>query len=207
MSHALTPSPSLFERARAGDADSLGRLLRRYFRYLAALSQGQLDDRIQMRVSPSDIVQETLLEAHRDFSGFAGTSLEEFTGWLRRILFNNLAKAIERHVLAARRDVRKERSIEQRPADASAARPGLAELLSGGMPTASAALQKNESLERLTEAIGQLPASYRQVIEMRHFEGLSFGEIAALLGRSPGATRMVWLRAVERLKLLLGDSE
>lgn len=159
-----------------------------------------------MRVSPSDVVQETLLEAHRDFAAFAGTSLEEFTGWLRKILFNNLARAIERHVLAARRDVRKERSLERRTEDAPSSQPHLLDLLSGGVPTASAAMQQDETLQVLAAAIEQLPPNYREVIRLRHFEGLSFAEIATALERSAGATRMIWLRALERLRELLGDA-
>ena len=70
----------LLEQARTGDSESLGLLLKNYFRYLNSLSEGQIDPRVRQRVSPSDIVQETLLEAHRDFKSFVGTSLEEFTG-------------------------------------------------------------------------------------------------------------------------------
>ena len=199
-STSSTPSVKLLERAREGDADSLGLLLRKYFRYLNSLSRQHTDERIRMRVSPSDVVQETLLEAHRDFAGFAGASIEEFTGWLRKILFNNLATAIENHVLTAKRDIRKQRSLDLPVGDASHAPDQLKRSLEASISSPSAPVHRDESLRHLMAAISQLPDAYQQVIKLRHFENLSFAEIAAKLGRSAGATRMLWVRAVEKLK-------
>jgi len=98
MSESSGAAAHLLQQAKSGDLQSLGRLLKNYFNYLDRLSRNHLDNRIEARVSASDIVQETLLEAHRDFTKFAGTSIGEFTAWLRRILFSNLATAIEKHV-------------------------------------------------------------------------------------------------------------
>ena len=88
----------------------------------------QLDDRLRARVSSSDVVQETFYEAHRDFPAFRGATPEEFLGWLRRILLNNLLRAVEQHVTAAKRDVRREVSIARAIGDQSAA-AGMAALL------------------------------------------------------------------------------
>lgn len=200
MSHGSSAALRLLEQARCGDADSLGLLLRKYFRYLNSLSRGHIDERIRMRVSASDVVQETLLEAHRDFQNFVGTSIEEFTGWLRKILFSNLASAIECHVLAAKRDVRKQHSLDEKINDASHPAGHFAGRLQAPASSSSSPLHRDESLRQLTIAIGQLPEAYRQVIQMRHFDGLSFAEIAQRLGRNPGATRMLWVRAVGKLK-------
>ncbi len=175
MSHGSNYSSStLLEQARNGDAVSLGLLLRKYFRYLNGLSLGHIDDRIRMRVSASDVVQETLLEAHRDFHNFVGTSLEEFTGWLRKILFNNLAKAIESHVLAAKRDVRKQRSLDEKVNDASHSAPRFGGTLQADVSSPSAPMNRDESLDQLMVAIDQLPDDYRRVIHLRHFQGLPF---------------------------------
>ena len=202
-SNSPIASLKLLAEAKNGDADSLGLLLRKYFRYLNSLSRGHIDDRIRMRVSASDVVQETLLEAHRDFQNFAGTSLEEFTGWLRKILFHNLATAIENHVLTAKRDVRKQRSLDEKHNDANQTAAGFKHSLEANVSSPSSPIVRNESLEQLRLAISHLPESYRLVIEMRHFEGLSFNEIAERIGRNPGATRMLWVRAVEKLKTKL----
>ena len=201
MNKSTYPTTGLLQKAREGDNASLGILLRNYFRYLNSLSHGHLDDRIGIRVSASDIVQETLLEAHRDFEKFSGTSIEEFTGWLRRILFNNLATAIEKHVLADKRDVRKQRSLDQEIGDANQSKPKLARYLQQDITSPSTPMQRNESLDQLSSVISQLPPDYQQVIHMRHFDDLSFGQIAEKLGRNVGAVRMLWVRAVEKLRM------
>ena len=200
MSHSSSVSLGLLEAARGGDADSLGLLLRKYFRYLNSLSHGHIDGRIRMRVSASDIVQETLLEAHRDFQKFAGATIEEFTGWLRRILFNNLATAIESHVLAAKRDIRKQRSLNEKANDQDNSADQFTRSLQAAVSSPSAPMHRDESAVQLMEAISKLPEAYREVIQLRHFDGLPFSEIATRLGRNPGAIRMLWVRAVEKLK-------
>ena len=195
----------LLEQARTGDSESLGLLLKNYFRYLNSLSEGQIDPRVRQRVSPSDIVQETLLEAHRDFKSFVGTSLEEFTGWLRKILFNNLSTAIESHLLTAKRDIRRQRSLNQQNNDNSRIFGDMEQIINASATSPSAPLNSDESVKQLMMAIGRLPAAYRQVIELRHFEGMSFAEIAVRLDRTSGATRMLWMRAVEKLKNEMKD--
>ena len=195
----------LLEQARSGDSESLGLLLKNYFRYLNSLSEGQIDPRVRQRVSPSDIVQETLLEAHRDFKSFVGTSLEEFTGWLRKILFNNLSTAIESHLLTAKRDIRRQRSLNQQNNDNSRIFGDMEQLFNASATSPSAPLNSDESVKELMMAIGRLPAAYRQVIQLRHFEGMTFAEIAVRLDRTSGATRMLWMRAVEKLKNEMKD--
>jgi RNA polymerase sigma-70 factor (ECF subfamily) len=207
MSESSFPTLSLLNEARQGDRSSLGVLLRKYFRYLNSLSRGHLDDRIGIRVSASDIVQDTLLEAHRDFEKFSGTTIEEFTGWLRKILFNNLSTAIEKHVLADKRDVRKQRSLDQKVGQADQSQPGLGRFLEQDITSPSTPMQRDESLGQLLMAIDQLPEDYQRVIRMRHFDDLSFNEIAERLDRNSGAVRMMWVRAVEKLRTCLSQME
>src|SRR3972149_4336865 len=116
----------LFASARAGSTSCRGRLLTLYSNYLKLLIAAQLDERLQVRVSPSDIVQETFFEAHRDFHQFRGQSPGEFVAWLRRILVNNILRVVEQHLLAEKRDVRREISLEQigKRLDQPAARVG-----------------------------------------------------------------------------------
>ena len=203
MSESSYPTLNLLHQARNGDGTCLGILLRKYFRYLNSLSRGHLDDRIGIRVSASDIVQDTLLEAHRDFGKFSGTTIEEFTGWLRRILFNNLATAIEKHVLADKRDVRKQRSIDQETGFTDHSNARLARYLQQDATSPSTPMQRDESLGQLLTAINQLPPDYQEVIRMRHFDDLSFSQISEKLGRKSGAVRMMWVRAVEKLRSVL----
>lgn len=197
----------LLQQAKAGDRDSLGKLLAAYQNYLRLLAGTQLDDQLRSRLSPSDIVQETMLEAHCDFPQFRGNSDNEFFGWLRKILANNLARAVEQHILTAKRDVRREVSRVQLDAslDQSALRIE-AILADHGSPADShASLQ--EQLVRLANALVQLSPDHRDVIVLRHFEGLPFTQVAQRLNRSSGATRMLWLRAIEQLRRWMKERE
>src|SRR5947209_1725062 len=96
----------LLQATRAGDAASLGRLLELYRRYLALLARVQIGQRLQGKVDASDLVQETFLDAHRNFARFRGTSEAELTRWLRQILAAKLADLFRRYLGTQGRDVR-----------------------------------------------------------------------------------------------------
>src|SRR5687767_11082535 len=100
------PPDALLAAARHGSTESLGQLLQTYTSYLKLLAHTQLVANVRGRVSPSDVVQDTLLEAHRDFLAFRGGSQNEFLAWLRKILVNNLSRVVEQHLMADKRDVR-----------------------------------------------------------------------------------------------------
>jgi RNA polymerase sigma-70 factor, ECF subfamily len=200
MSSEIVTATTHLERALAGDPVSLGALLMSYMNYLKVLSQGELDDRVRRRVSASDIVQETLLEAHRDFAKFNGATLFEFTGWLRRILINNLAQAVESHLIAAKRDVRRERSLDEVDASLNRSSVRLELMLADHGVSPSSALDQQEALVHLANSIGRLQKHYRDVIIQRHIEGRSFSEIADRTNRKPGTVRMLWVRAIEKLR-------
>jgi RNA polymerase sigma-70 factor (ECF subfamily) len=103
----------LLDEARQGESESLGQLLQVYRNYLTILATTQLDRRLRRRMNPSDLVQETMLAAHCDFAKFRGSTEREFLAWLRQILINCLHHAIETHLNARMRDVRREISVEQ----------------------------------------------------------------------------------------------
>src|SRR5437016_2064218 len=101
----------LLARARAGDATALERLLESYRNYLRVLARTQVDQALQARVDPSDLAQETLWEAHRDFARFGGTTERELLAWLRRLLVRNVLDAAKKH-RAGRRNVGRQESLE-----------------------------------------------------------------------------------------------
>jgi RNA polymerase sigma-70 factor, ECF subfamily len=206
-SHAQGEVDKLFASARQGSTSCLGRLLTLYSNYLKLLIAAQLDDRLRVRVSPSDIVQETFFEAHRDFHQFRGQSTGEFVAWLRKILVNNLLHVVEQHLLAEKRDVRREISLEQigKRLEQSTAR--LESLLAQPGDSPSSHAQRNEQEIMLADALAELPGDYRQVILLRHVEGLPFDEVARRMDRSSGAVRMLWLRALERLRKTFPERE
>ncbi len=187
---------ALLHNARQGDRQSIGELLSQYRAYLTMLGAAQFQQRLRPRVSPSDIVQDVMLRAHRHFGQFRGETERELLGWLREILINSLARFVEQHVRAAKRDIRREVSLD----NFTAAAGPLPEASPGKAEAPSAAIRLGEQSLLLTELLNQLPEHYREVLVLRNIQGLAFEEVAARLDRSPGATRMLWLRAIEKLR-------
>ncbi|HUE69397.1 MAG TPA: sigma-70 family RNA polymerase sigma factor [Pirellulaceae bacterium] len=198
MSPVVDIPELLLERARAGDADALGQLLEQYRQYLRLLAQSQVGRSLRVRLDPSDLVQETLLEAQRDFSRFAGSGEGELTAWLRRILVRNLADQLKHHH-SQKRDFERDQPLDLLVEQAHAA-------LAAPLSTPSAQVSRHEQAVVLTQAMAQLPADYREVITLRHLEGASFEAIAQRMGRTSGAVRMLWMRALERLGRLMEKS-
>jgi RNA polymerase sigma-70 factor (ECF subfamily) len=191
----------LLQQARTGCREALGRLLELYRNYLRLLARTQIDMALRVRVDPSDLVQETLLEAHRDFEDFVGTGEKELVAWLRRILVRNLADQVRRHK-AQVRDWGRQESLEVLlDRSSSAAERALAK----GVSTPSAQAARREQGVLLADALARLPADYRDVIVLRNLEHRKFDEIAARMGRSAGAVRMLWSRALEKLGQLMED--
>lgn len=168
--------------------------------YLASAAQGALPRELRVRMSASDLVQETLLECRRDFHRFAGTTQQELLAWMRQALRNNLEDAKRRHLLADKRRLGREVRLNLAGTDGSHRQPEPAT-----DSTPSVAAMAGEETALLDEAVQSLPEHYRHVILFRHRDGLSFVEIAERIGRSPDAVRKTWLRAIHSLKLRLGQ--
>ena len=101
----------LVARARTGEPEALNALLKMYRNYLRLLAGTQITPILCVRIDPSDLVQETLMEAGRDFAQFNGTTERQLMSWLRTILARNLANLIKHHH-AQKRDVYQHRSLE-----------------------------------------------------------------------------------------------
>jgi RNA polymerase sigma-70 factor (ECF subfamily) len=193
---------ALISNARRGSSTSLGSLLQQYRNYLLVLAATQIEKRLQPRISPSDVVQETMMRASERFGQFRGGTEQELLAWLRQILVNNLSKFVEQHMLAARRDVRREVSIERIGAAVEQSTIQLAALLSANGKSPSMAVQQREEAVVLADRLAQLADDYREVLVLRNLQGLPFDEIARRINRSVGATRMLWLRAIEKLRVV-----
>lgn len=191
---------SLIGEAKAGEGDARGELLGLYRNYLSILATTQLNPRLRRRLAASDLVQETMLAAHRDFAKFRGGSERELLAWLRQILIHSLHHAVDMHLKARKRDVRYEVSLESVGArlDQSAARLENALVDRGQSPSAQA--QARERSVALADQLAQLKPDYRDVIVLRNLQGLSFDEIARRMDRKVGAVRMLWLRAIDKFK-------
>jgi RNA polymerase sigma-70 factor, ECF subfamily len=193
----------ILRQARDGDAAALGRLLERYRNYLTLLARLQIGRRLQGKVDPADAVQDTFLKASRDFADFRGTEEPELVAWLRQILNCTLANLVRHYCGTGRRDVRLERDLAEELERSS-------EMLDRGLfagdssPSKQAA--RHEEAVALANALERLPADYREVLILRHLEGLSFPEVAQRLGRTLDSVKNVWTRALPRLRRTLGEA-
>jgi RNA polymerase sigma-70 factor, ECF subfamily len=181
--------------ARAGSAEALGKALDNCRKYLLLIAGRQIDSDLHAKGGASDLVQETFLEAHRDFARFHGSSEDELLAWLRQILLNNVANFTRRYRTTGKREVGREVPLQPQDSE-KAAGPSVPD------PTRTPSSQavEREQAEALQRALARLPDEYRRVIVHRYLEGRSFEEIGALMNRSADAARKLWARAMERLR-------
>jgi RNA polymerase sigma-70 factor (ECF subfamily) len=191
----------LLRLARSGSNEALGSLLHLYGSYLALLARLQIGKRLQGKIDPSDLVQETFLEAHRDFAQFRGNSEVEFVNWLRQILATNLANLVRHYFGTQRRDVRLERELA---IDLDESSRVLDRGLAAAQSTPSQQAVRREQAVLLADALERLPQDYREVIILRHLEGLTFPEVARRLGRTLDSVEKLWARGLARLRRSLG---
>jgi RNA polymerase sigma-70 factor, ECF subfamily len=192
----------LLRRSAAGDHAARGALLQRHRGRLRRMVALRLDPRLAARLDPSDVVQEALAEADRRLDGYVRDRPLPFYPWLRQLAADRLADAHRRHLRAARRAVHREEAPAGLP-DSSAEE--LAERLLARGAGPSEAARRQELRGRVRAALAALPAADREVLALRHLEGLSALEAAAVLGLSEAAVKSRALRAMQRLRGLLGD--
>jgi RNA polymerase sigma-70 factor (ECF subfamily) len=175
--------------------------LERFRSYLVILARLKLDRKLCGKLDASDIVQQTMLEAHQALESFRGDDLAAQAAWLRRILARNLANAV-RDLTRAKRDVRKERSL-QAYFDASASR--LDGWLTAQQSSPSQKLERHERALQLAEALAQLPESQRDAVVLRHFQSLPLEEIAEQLDCTTAAVTGLLQRGLKNLRKFLAD--
>jgi RNA polymerase sigma-70 factor (ECF subfamily) len=193
--------PLLLDQARSGDRVAAGRLLEHYATYLTLLARVQIGRRLQGKVDPGDIVQETFLEAHRQIRQFRGTTEAELLAWLRRILAGQIALLLRRYLGTKGRDVTLERELGVQ-LDQSSQAMDIGFIASLSTPSQNAS--RREQAVLLAEALRQLSNDHREVIVLRHLEALSFPEVAARMGRTEDSVQKLWVRALANLRRTLG---
>jgi RNA polymerase sigma-70 factor, ECF subfamily len=182
-------------------AEAFGTELEVFREYLALVAQRELAPDVAAKVSASDLVQETFLAAGRDFGQFQGRSELELQGWLKGILRNLLANTRRHYRGTGKRQVSREK-VRGVVGSRSPADP--LDVVSSSATSPSGRAMRRERADALLLMITSLPDKYRQVIQWRHQEQLSFEAIAGRLGISTEAARKVWGRALLRLRAALG---
>lgn len=180
---------------RAGSSEALGQMLEACRAYLLLIAGRELDAQVRAKGGASDLIQETLLEAFRDFASFHGGTEQELLAWLRRLLHNNLSNFTRRYLGTAKRGAAAEVPLDT---DDSANPAGL-KLIGSDSPPSSYTRAK-EQAEAVQKALEPLPPEYRQVILLRDQEELPFEEIGRRMDRSSNAAEKLWLRAIQRLQ-------
>lgn len=179
--------------------------LEKFRPYLILLARVNGGQGLPGKLDASDLVQQTLLEAHRKRLQFRGQTEAEMAAWLRHMLAGAIADA-HRGFRRGKRDIGREQSLEGALAEAS----GRIEILAAEQTSPSQRAVGNESMLRLARAMLQLPDDQRTAVEWKHLQGLSIASIASLMNRTETAVGGLLRRGMTRLRELLletkGDS-
>ncbi len=195
---------TLLDQARAGDGEALGRLLESHRGYLTVLARVQIGRRLQGKVDPADVVQDAYLGAYRDFKQFRGSTEGEFLAWLRQVLAFVLANLVRHYQGTQRRDVRLERQLAVELNQSSHA---LDRGLVAQQSSPSQQAVRREQSVLLAEALARLPDEWRDLLILRHLEGLTFPEVAERLGRTLDSVKKQWPRALAKLRRAMEDGK
>jgi RNA polymerase sigma-70 factor (ECF subfamily) len=190
----------LIDEAHRHAPGALDRLLESYRNYLRLLARTGIDTSLRGKADPSDLVQETLLKAHQHFDQFHGETEAELVAWLRRILTRNLADLVRRFKAAGARMVFREQSLDDLHSATSRA---VLSLVAPNSHSPSQSAQRRELSLVLADALAELAPDYREVVVLRTLESREWDDVARAMGRSPGAVRLLWARALKKLRPLI----
>jgi RNA polymerase sigma-70 factor (ECF subfamily) len=182
------------------DAEERDRPPTRYRDYLLLLARLQFDPRLRGKLDPSDIVQQTMLQAHCKRDQFRGRTEAERAAWLRAILAHVMADAARKYGHGV---LGRERSLEMSLEEFSRR---LERWLEDSQPSPGQKLDRHEQLLRLADAMARLPEDQRRAVELRHLQGLPVSEIGQLMGRSTAAVGGLLQRGLRALREMLDES-
>ncbi len=204
MSSAALQIDELLAVAAGGDRSALAALYDRYRQRLERIIKLRLDRRLQGRVDPADVVQETYLAVQRKFDDYAVSPRMPLFLWLRLETLQKLVDVQRFHLGAKMRAVGNEIALH-RGGLPPVTSISLAEQLLGRLSTASHAAMRAELKIKVEEALNSIDDSDREMLVLRHFEELSNAEAAHVLGLSPTAACNRYVRALKRLKTVFEE--
>lgn len=188
----------LLERARSGDAAALSELIRVHQPKLVRMVELRMDQSLRRRLDPADVVQDAALEIARRFSEWCDRGAPPFNVWLRLTTSQALAQVHRRHLGTRARDAHLDVGVSISRPSVSAA--NAAELFLASATSASQIARREELRERVTTALAELDDLDREIVALRHFEGLSNDETALELSITPAAASKRFVRALIRLR-------
>ena len=199
-----TVTQNLLANARQGDRAAVNRLLERHRVSLKKLIQLRLDRKIARRVDASDVVQDVLMEANTRLQDYLADPRMPFHLWLRQLAQDRMIDVYRRHRGAQRRSLDREQSITAPQFSDQSGLDLMGQLADHELTPAAASIRK-ELEARFVLALDQLEDEDREIVLMRHFEQLGNSEVADALGLSAAAAGMRHLRALRKLRAILGD--
>ena len=196
----------LLKGVAGGDPSAVNRLMDRHREAVRRMIQMRLDQAVSRRVDASDVVQDVLMEASQRLNDYMANPSMPFHLWLRQLAKDRIIDMHRRHRAAQRRSVDREQNLSGLGSDEQSA-ADLAALLKDAELTPAAAALRKEMEERFLVALDQLEENDREIVVMRHFEHLGNSEVAEALNLSAPAAGMRYLRAIRKLRELLGGSD
>jgi RNA polymerase sigma-70 factor (ECF subfamily) len=192
ISQSISRSDSLLR----GSLSSSGRKLERYRDFLRLLAVAEISPAMRRRLEPSDIVQQTMLEAFEKRAQFQGTTDRQLAEWLRQMLRHNVRDAV-RGLRCQKRDIGRERPLSPVAGDSAALR---IDRITACLSTPSQALAATEEMLQMSQAIAQLPQDQREAVILHHLQGRTLAELAQHFGRHPSAVAGLLHRGLKRLR-------
>ncbi len=188
----------LVQRVRRGDQTALAPLFETFRARLARMVTLRLDPSLKRRIDPTDIVQEAWLEVARRFPRWSEEAKVPFAVWLRLVTGQTLAQVHRRHLAAHMRDALREApAAHDRP---SVTATSFADAFATSATTPTQAVAREEVRARVLAALEELDEVDREIVALRHFEGLSNEDAALELAIEPAAASKRFTRALLRLK-------
>jgi RNA polymerase sigma-70 factor, ECF subfamily len=184
-------------QARSAESRHRHELLESYRNYLMMLASIRADRKLRSKLGDSDLVQETLIQAERDFGHFRGTSEAELTGWLRAVMSKKKALLARKYYGTVARDPRLEEQMQQEM-DESSQQLDRAYLIESTSP--SRLMARRERSVQLADALAALPSHYRDVVILHHVQGLKLAKVAEAMDRSVESVKKLWARAMVELR-------
>lgn len=195
---------NLLKKAASGDSLAVNHLMDRHREAVRRMIRMRLDHALARRVDASDVVQDVLLEASQRLDEYIRNPGMPFHLWLRQLAKDRVIDMHRRHRAAQRRSVDREKDLQSlNPDERSSA--DLAQLLRDAELTPAAATIRKEMVQRFLTALDELEENDREIIVMRHFEHLGNADVATALHLTPPAAGMRYLRAIRRLREILGS--